>query len=145
MRLARSLKVSVRRLLGWEPKTTVRALYEDTDPTLAGGGPRLLVGYEIEREPEWDEEQVALFLALEQTEEEIGPHGIPMSEATSRLADANNRFEGYHYETRVKVDHAQRALNTAQEQRRTAFPDEDTGSLLWTLVRVEDGPAETEH
>lgn len=100
--------------------------------------------YRVETEPEWDEEQLDLLLALDGLDAPVGPHGIPMDEATSPLADANDRHRGYHYETRVKVDHAQRALNTAQDQRRAAYPDEDAGSLLWTLVRVEDGPTDTE-
>jgi hypothetical protein len=61
-----------------------------------------------------------------------------MSEATSPLADPNDRWRGYHYETRVRLDHAQRALNLAQEERRKAYPDEDAGSLLWSLHRVEE-------
>lgn len=82
-------------------------------------------------------------LALDGIDPEIGPHGIPMDEATSPLADANDRFRGYHYVTHVKVDHAQKALNTAQDERRKQWPDEDAGSLLWSLERVEDGPPPT--
>lgn len=134
MKLARSLGISVKRMTGWEPREriTVAARDEEGRPTV----------FHVEREPEWDEEQATLFLAVDDTEEEIGPHGIPMTEATSALADPNDRFRGWHYETRVRVDHAQRALNTAQDQRRTAYPDEDAGSLLWSLTRVEDGPAD---
>lgn len=64
-----------------------------------------------------------------------------MVEATDPLADPNDRRHGWHYTTRVRVDHAQRALNQAQEARRAAYPDEDAGSLIWALERVEDGPA----
>lgn len=88
------------------------------------------------------EERDAAELAEEQAADERGPHGIPMREATSPLADPNDRLHGWHYETRVRIDHAQRALNLAQEERRKKYPDEDHGSLLWSLVRVEDGPPE---
>jgi hypothetical protein len=96
--------------------------------------------YRVQQEAEWDEEQVNLFLALAETQEEIGPHGIPMRDAVSPLADANDRFRGWHYVARVRVDHAQKALNTAQDERRKTYPDEDAGSLLWSLDRAEDGP-----
>lgn len=101
--------------------------------------------FRVEQEPEWDEEQVTLLLAAESLAADVGPHGVPMSDATSGLADPNDRFRGWHYETRVRVDHAQRALNRAQDDRRKAYPDEDSGSLLWTLTRVEDGPTDTDN
>lgn len=95
--------------------------------------------FHVDTEPEWDDEQVDLLLALTGIDPEVGPHGIPMEDATNPLADPNDRFHGWHYATSVRVDHAQRALNTAQEERRKAYPDEDAGSLLWSLERVEDG------
>jgi hypothetical protein len=96
--------------------------------------------FHVDTEPEWDEEQVDLLLALTDTEPDIGPHGIPMRDAVSPLADPNDRFRGWHYEPRVRVDHAQRVLNIAQADRAKTYPDEDAGSLLWSLERVEDGP-----
>lgn len=103
------------------------------------------VAFHVEREPEWDDQQIALLLALreKQTREEIdgerGGHGVLMSEATSRWADPNNPY-GWHYEARVRIDHAARAIATAQKERREKFPDEDTSSLIWLAVRVEDRP-----
>jgi hypothetical protein len=133
VRLARELKVSPKRLTGWEPTERITVTARDSR-----GRPSV---FHVEREPEWDDEQVALLLALDETEEEIGPHGIPMAEATSPLADPSNRFVGWHYEVPPpKIDHAQRALNVEQDRRREAYPEEDAASLLWTLTRVEDGP-----
>lgn len=120
---------------GWEPVQQITIVERD-----ARGRPSV---FTVEQEPEWDEEQTALLLAAEQLAGEVGPHGVPMSDATSPLADPNDRFRGWHYVARVRVDHAQRALNTAQDERRRAYPDEDAGSLLWTLDRVEDGPTPT--
>lgn len=94
----------------------------------------------MEQEAEFDDEQVALLVAARQARAEIGPHGIPMSEATSPLADPNDRFRGWHYEARFRVDHAERAKNRALDERREAYPNEDAGSLLLSLERVEDGP-----
>lgn len=106
-----------------------------------------LGGFEIEREPEWSDEDLAILLALIEIRAEeaaqaadYGPHGRPMDEATSPDADPADRRYGYHYETRVRVDHAQRKLNRDRTDRAKAFPDEDGDSLIWSLVRVDDGP-----
>lgn len=71
---------------------------------------------------------------------EIGPHGRPLDEATSKWADPARRREGYHYEHRVRIDWAQRYLNQVKKDRGLAYPDEDADSLIWSLVRIEDGP-----
>lgn len=98
----------------------------------------------VDTEVEWDQEQLDLVLALDGIDPEIGPHGVPMDEATSPLADPNDRRRGWHYVTHVRVDHAQRALNIARDERAKAWPDEDAGSLLWSLERVDDGPQTTD-
>jgi hypothetical protein len=67
-----------------------------------------------------------------------------MDEATSPFADPNDRFHGWHYAARFRIDHAQRAWNLAMRDRAEAFPDEDQGSLLVRLDRVEDGPLTTD-
>lgn len=136
MELALALGTSPKRLTGWEPATVVRVLEHDEE-----GRP---AAYRIEREPEWDEEQVDLLLAADELAGEVGAHGIPMDEATSPFADPNDPFHGWHYEAALpRIDHAQRALNTAMDQRREAYPEEDAGSLLWRLNRIEDGPLPT--
>jgi hypothetical protein len=63
-----------------------------------------------------------------------------MHEATQLLADPNLRGYGWHYEVRVRVDHAQRALNREMKARREAYPEEDADSLRWAVYKVEDGP-----
>lgn len=100
--------------------------------------------FRVDTEPEWDDEQVALLLAAQAKVSEVGPHGIPMDEATSPLADPNDRTRGYHFEVPApRIDHAQRALNVAQAQRSAEYPEEDTGSLLWRVERHEDGQPKT--
>jgi hypothetical protein len=96
--------------------------------------------FHVEQEAEFDDEQVALLVAAQRARDEIGPHGIPMKDATSPLADPNNRREGWHYEPRFRVDHAERAKNQALADRAKAFPNEDQGSLLVSLERVEETP-----
>lgn len=100
--------------------------------------------FHIEEEVEWDQEQLDLMLALDGIDPELGPHGVPMDEATSPLADVNDRFRGWHYVPHVRTDHAQKALNAAQDERAKTWPEEDAGSLLWSLERVEDGPQITD-
>jgi len=97
-------------------------------------------GFVVERESEWTDEDVALLIASKEQAAGIGPHGISMLEAMDPLADPNRRFEGWHYEARVRIDFAQRALNVAQQERAEKYPDEDRGSLRWSLERIEDGP-----
>lgn len=117
-------------MTGWEPATVLRVIERDGD-----GNPS---AFHVERESEWNEEQVALLQAARDLAGQIGPHGIPMDEATSPLADPNNP-DGYHYAVRVRIDHAQRAINLAQKERRKAFPEEDDLSLMWRVERRE-GP-----
>jgi hypothetical protein len=98
------------------------------------------VAFHVEHEPEWDDDQAALLIAARAQLEDVGPHGIPMSEATDPLADPNDRLHGWHYEARFRVDHAQRALSQALAERAKTYPDEDQSALLVTLERVEDPP-----
>lgn len=126
------LGLSPKRITGWEPVRTVTVLERDD-----AGRPAVC---RVDTEPEWDDEQVALLLAAQAKTHEVGPHGVPMDEATSPLADPNDRFRGWHYIVPPpRIDHAARALNQAQADRAEAFPEEDAGSLLWRVERHEDG------
>lgn len=88
----------------------------------------------VTREPEWDEEQVALLLAAAELEADVGPHGHPMAEAMSPLADPG-RPEGYRYQARYRVDHAARELSTAQRNFEKAYPDADPAMYVWTVEK----------
>lgn len=89
-----------------------------------------LLGFEVLRDPEWDEESVDYLLALAAVEADIGPHGIPMSRATA--ADAY--FEASPIPTH---DKAQKALAAAQKKYYDAWPDADRSGDLWTVEEIK--------
>jgi len=83
LRLARSLGVSPRRLLGWEPRTFQRGLDRDGNPC------RIADAWEIvtEREPEWSDDDRAWLLALDRYERDLCACG-----AHRELADDKNNI-----------------------------------------------------
>lgn len=117
---------------GWEPKEFTRNVYEDG----------VFVGSVTEREPEWDNRQRALILAHLALENDKGPHGQPMSEATSPLADPNvkNKKGGWHYvaNQRPRMDFAAKAVGEQQERFYKEFPDAPRHGHLWYATRVDD-------
>jgi hypothetical protein len=80
--LALRLGVAPRRLNGWEPSTTYTHVHNSEGR---------LVSTIVTREPEYSIDDVALLAAQAELEADIGPHGQPMSEATSGFADPNLR------------------------------------------------------
>lgn len=98
-------------------------------------------GWRVEREPEWDPEQVALLLAMQELRADIGPHGHPLSETMSPLADPNLRGEGWHYEVPPPAtDYAAKAVADAQHAYGEQYPDANQNGLLWGVRKVPDGP-----
>lgn len=70
------------------------------------------------REPEFTADDVAVLLAHEAYMADIGPHGQPMSEATSPLANPSDPDHKWFYEGRGPVfDYAEQAI----ERRREAY------------------------
>lgn len=121
--------VAPRRLWGWEPR-------EFTDYHYDGGR---LVGSTVTREPEFTREQVELLLAFERAEDDRGPHGQPMSEATAQAADLD-RPGGWHYRGNKapRIDHAAKAVGVAQEAYYKRYPDAPRHGHLWYATRVDD-------
>lgn len=127
LELALKLGVSPRRLSGWEPREVTRYEYEDG----------VLVGSVTEREPEFSREDVEAFIALMESQR-VGPHGHPMSEATSPLADPSNPNRKWEYVTPLpEVDFATAAKNATIDKYRAAYPDADMSSLLWRVEKRE--------
>jgi hypothetical protein len=119
------LRVSPKRLAGWEPLTFA---HQDGDRWV------------IEREAEWDDEQVMLLLAARELQADVGPHGHPLSEAMSPLADPNRRNEGWRYEVPPpSVDYAAKALADAQDAYSQQYPDANQNGLLWGVRKVMKG------
>lgn len=76
-----------------------------------------MVGSVTYREPEFTPDQVALLLAHEQGVADLGPHGHPLSEAMSSLADPSSPDAQWKYVARDKprIDRAARVLGEAQD------------------------------
>jgi hypothetical protein len=97
------------------------------------------VGTITEREPEWDAEQRALILAHLALEADRGPHGQPMSETTSPLADPNNP-SGWHYESAPmpRTDWYARAIAEGEKEFYAKYPEASRAGHLWYAKRIDD-------
>ena len=90
-------------------------------------------------EPEWDDEQRALMLEYMRWQRRLGPHGHPMDEATSPLADPANRDGTYRYyaDPLPIVDYAERERALAAEAYRKSLGDgESMAGLIFTVERI---------
>jgi hypothetical protein len=69
------------------------------------------------RESEWTPDEVAALLASRILEKDMGPHGHPMSEATSPLAAPGSKNQKWRYvgSPLPVQDHAAKALADAQD------------------------------
>lgn len=91
----------------------------------------------VTRDSEWDDEQIALLIAARGLKHETGPHGHPMDEALSPLADPNRRLPGgWHYEAHRRIDRAQQAVAAAQADLAKRYPDADFSADIWTVGKV---------
>lgn len=120
IRLAERLGVSPRRLWGDEP--SVRLV-----PDGAGG-------FHVEREPEFTREDVDLFEAARIAEESISPRGIPVED---EIDPANQyRFKVATPDGLPVKNFAVAAQNAQRKAYEKAWPDADTGSLMWPVKLV---------
>ncbi|RUQ06685.1 hypothetical protein D8M34_06600 [Microbacterium sp. HSID17254] len=115
------MRVSPRRLFGWEPSTVTTYEYD--------GSGRVVRAVTVQ-ESEFSDWDVAALLA-DRAEAAVprGPHGIP-------IADATDPANQYKFSVELPTtDFAARALHEAQERYRKQYPDADMGSLLWRVER----------
>ena len=92
-------------------------------------------------EPEFDAEQVAYLIAIRLYENDIGPHGHPMSEAMSSEADPNNYEGHWRYEgTGPFFDWAKRAESDAIDAYRSQFPKDSPPNMAGLVFRVVKKP-----
>ena len=84
----------------------------------------------VRKGPEFTREDVALLLADLALEQDMGPHGIPMSEAT----DPANQFafEGFAL---PRVDFAAKAMEDAKAKYYKEWPDANRNGHLWGVRR----------
>jgi len=108
-------------LWGWAP-----ADHMVPEPTADGH-----VGYRIEREPEFDQEQYDMLAALEEYEAGLNALGLPLAETTSPLADPTNPHGTHWYEPTVLRDHALAAI----EEREADFKDNPSRARIFGVVR----------
>lgn len=120
--------IAPRRLWGWEPAEFHETVRENGR----------IKGIRITREPEFDLEQLALSLAVERLDADLGPHGHPMSEASSSDADPS-KPGGYRYMANEapRIDYAAQALERAQEAFYKKWPDAERAGHLWHVRRID--------
>lgn len=113
---------------GWEPAEVTRYEYDEDGR---------LVSAVTEREPEWCRADVeALIAYLEMGR--VGPHGQPMSEATSPLADPANPNRKWGYEIEVWTDFAARAESQFKKEYRERYGDDVNMDELKFIVKKVD-------
>ena len=128
--------MSPRRLDGWEQRSVAIPEYDD-----AG----VLVRTVTYWESEWDAEQLALMTAYERHIADLGPHGHPMSEATSAAANPNNYEGGYRYVVEPFVtDWVEKArLDAAEAHRKEQGENANMNGLIFPVRKVTDALPET--
>lgn len=103
---------------GWEPREFTTYQYD-------GGR---LVGSVTRREPEFTRAEVALMLAHERYEADLGPDGFPMSEAT----DPEN-WRAFVGNEKPRVDWAAKAREDARDAYYKKYPEANRNGHLWSV------------
>lgn len=105
MKLAHSLGISHRRLLGWEAGETVSHEYD---------GDRLIRST-VTRESEWSPYERSLMLAFQSFEDRRGPNGFLLSEEL----DPEVKFTA-----EAVTNHATAAVDNLRAQYKKDYPDD---------------------
>lgn len=133
--LALSLGVAPRRLDGWEPAEVTDYEYD---------GDRLVRAV-TRRESEFDDRQVAILLAAVELGKDVGPHGIPITEATDPQNSLQlkrkdpSRPRGHYRAVGPVTDYAEEALQMAKADHYRDKPDDyDRSADLWSVEWVPD-------
>lgn len=101
----------------------------------------MLVRSVTTRESEFDAEQIAYLIAIRLYENNMGPHGQPMSEAMSNEADPNNYDGRWYYQgTGPFVDWAKRAESDAVDAYKAQFPKDAPPNMAGLVFRVVKKP-----
>lgn len=115
-KVARALGVSVRRFYGWEPRRTTR--HFDAKGNLTGWSV-------TETEPEWDADERAYMVASTLLEEDMGPHGVPMSLATDKAIQGR-------VSTELVIDYVARDVEMTRKKFEKDYDHQDKSG--WRFV-----------
>lgn len=90
------------------------------------------------REPEFSAEDVDLLLEWQHGTHDLGPHGQPMSEALSPLADPMNRKHGeWFYTAEAITDYAEKAKQDAIDAFRASEGGEIPNGVTFVVRKNE--------
>lgn len=106
---------------GWEPAESTVFEYD------AEGR---LVRTVTTRESEWTRDEVALFVAARRVEADMGPHGVPWSEAMAPGAK-------FVADPVPAQNAAVAAVDRAEKAYRKQWKDAPTRGLVWKVRQVE--------
>ena len=110
---------------GWEPGEVTRYEY-DEDGRLSAAV--------TEREPEWCRADVEAMIAYLEMGR-VGPHGQPMSEATSPLANPQSDAQEWDYAVDVWTDFAAKRLSEVKRAYKERYGDDVNLDELRFIVR----------
>lgn len=79
---------------------------------------RTPTGYRVERQPEFDEQDIDLLIAYREIRDDTTPRGQPWHEETSPLADPANPDSTYRYVPRRVINHAEAAIKRGWREAR---------------------------
>ena len=71
--------------------------------------------------------------ALEEYENDLGPYGIPLSEAMSEFADPNNPKRKWGYGVKVLRNFA----TSEVEQKQQEYKDDPSGARMFVPYRID--------
>lgn len=112
---------------GWEPAEVTRYEY-DADGRI--------VSSVTEREPEWcraDVEALIAFLEMGR----VGPHGQPMSEATSPLADPSNPARQWGYRAEAWTDFAAKVESEFRRDYKKRYGNDALDGIKIIVKKVD--------
>lgn len=91
------------------------------------------------REPEWDDESVALMVAYDRVVRNTGRYGEWLPDATSPGADPNNYKSGFGYRPDGPFTNwaEKQVLDTTDAWKKTAGKNPNMNGLYWTVERYE--------
>lgn len=136
---------------GWEPAEVTRYEYEDPSAFVskarwrwlravlewawALAHPPRIVTSITARESEWCRADVEALIAFIEMGR-VGPHGQPMSEATSPLANPSNRDRQWEYKVEAWADFAAKAESEFKRDYKKRYGDDALDGIKFIVKKV---------